>query len=119
MADVAQDFPPWQTVYDHFSRWNKRGIWEAALDQLNARHRKKNTGLPSPATASSIRKASKPNMTVTSGGINGGKKAKGRKRHLVVDLLSNLLHIRVHAANLHNTVSGCNPAPYGGKAPQP
>ena len=22
--------PPWQTVYDHFSQWSKRGVWEAA-----------------------------------------------------------------------------------------
>jgi len=29
-------FPPWQTVYDCFSRWNERGVWERALDQLTA-----------------------------------------------------------------------------------
>jgi putative transposase len=29
---MPHDFPPWQTVYDHFSQWNKRGIWEACLD---------------------------------------------------------------------------------------
>lgn len=38
---LPKDFPPWQTVYDHFSRWNKSGVWEAALAELNARHRKK------------------------------------------------------------------------------
>ena len=38
---MANDFPPWQTVYDHFSRWNKRGVWERALDRVIARHRKK------------------------------------------------------------------------------
>jgi putative transposase len=25
---MPNDFPLWQTVYDHFSRWNKRGVWE-------------------------------------------------------------------------------------------
>jgi putative transposase len=29
---LPNDFPPWQTVYDHFSRWNKRAVWEAAVD---------------------------------------------------------------------------------------
>ncbi|WP_435382080.1 transposase, partial [Crenobacter oryzisoli] len=24
---LPTDFPPWQTVYDHFSRWNKQGVW--------------------------------------------------------------------------------------------
>lgn len=36
---LPSDFPSWKTVYDHFSRWNKRGVWEQALDALNTRHR--------------------------------------------------------------------------------
>ena len=34
------------------------------------------------------------------------KKIKGRKRHIVVDTLGNLLAIVVHAANMHDTKSG-------------
>jgi putative transposase len=62
---LPKDFPPWQTVYDHFSRWNKRGVWEAALDELNTRHRKKSIERPVPATGSSIHRASKPSTTAT------------------------------------------------------
>lgn len=40
-------------------------------------------------------------------GIDGHKKIKGRKRHLVVDTLGNLLHVHVHAANHADTVAGC------------
>jgi putative transposase len=36
---MPKDFPPWKTVYDHFSKWNKRGTWEKCLDQLTAYHR--------------------------------------------------------------------------------
>ncbi|MGK0656968.1 transposase [Methylococcus sp. S2T] len=36
--------------------------------------------------------------------IDRGKKMKERKRHVVVDVLGNLLHVQVHAANLHDTV---------------
>lgn len=36
-------------------------------------------------------------------GYDGGKKVKGRKRHIVVDILGNLLHVQVHAANIHDT----------------
>ncbi|MGQ5525718.1 transposase, partial [Chitinimonas sp. PSY-7] len=39
-------------------------------------------------------------------GIDGGKKIKGRKRHIVVDTLGNLLHVEVHAANRHDTKAG-------------
>jgi putative transposase len=38
------------------------------------------------------------------------KKIKGRKRHIVVDTMGNLLAITVHAANIHDTKSGINPA---------
>ena len=36
----------------------------------------------------------------------GGKKVKGRKRHIVTDTQGHLLHVKVHAANIHDTVSG-------------
>jgi len=38
------------------------------------------------------------------------KKVKGRKRHIVVDTMGNLLAISVHAANIHDTKSGITPA---------
>ena len=39
-----------------------------------------------------------------------GEKTKGRKRHIVVDIMGNLLGVVVHAANIHDTKSGINPA---------
>ena len=35
---------------------------------------------------------------------------KGRKRHIVTDTMGNLLAIKVHAANTHDTKSGIDPA---------
>jgi putative transposase len=35
-----------------------------------------------------------------------GKKIKGRKRHIVVDTEGHILHIKVHAANTHDTIAG-------------
>lgn len=37
----------------------------------------------------------------------GEKKVKGRKRHIMVDTQGNLLHVKVHAANIHDTKAGC------------
>ena len=34
------------------------------------------------------------------------KKIKGRKRHIAVDTLGNLLSVVVHAANIHDTKAG-------------
>ena len=53
------DFPPWQTVYDHWRQWNRRGAWENMLDALNETHRKKTADGPPRAMALSIRKASR------------------------------------------------------------
>ena len=38
---MPTDFPCWKTVSAHFRKWNQRGVWEAALDQLNQIYRKK------------------------------------------------------------------------------
>ena len=38
----------------------------------------------------------------------GEKKVKGRKRHIVTDTQGHLLHVKVHAANIHDTVAGCS-----------
>ena len=35
-----------------------------------------------------------------------GKKIKGRKRHIVTDTMGHVLNVKVHAANIHDTVSG-------------
>ena len=40
-------------------------------------------------------------------GFDGGKKVKGRKRHIVTDTHGNMLKVSVHAANIHDTVAGC------------
>ena len=38
----------------------------------------------------------------------GGKKVKGRKRHIVTDSEGHLLHVKVHAANIHDTKGACD-----------
>ena len=39
-------------------------------------------------------------------GFDGGKNIKGRKRHILVDTIGNLLGVVVHAANIHDTKAG-------------
>ena len=46
-------------------------------------------------------------MTVV---LTAGKKVKGRKRHIVVDTMGNMLAVCVHGANTHDTKSGIKPA---------
>jgi putative transposase len=98
-----KDFPPRQTVYDHFRRWNQRGVWEAAL---GTRHRKKTSG--SRPQLRNHRFAERQNPArQRRPGDRWRQTVKGRKRHIVVDILGNLLYVQVHAAHLHDIVGGC------------
>ena len=36
---LPHDFPPWDTVYDHWRRWQKRGLWQGAVAVLGIRWR--------------------------------------------------------------------------------
>jgi len=39
-------------------------------------------------------------------GRDGNKKIKGRKRHILTDTLGDILFLKVHAANIHDTKMG-------------
>ena len=35
--DLPERFGPWQTVYDHFSKWRKSGVYAAIIDALQVK----------------------------------------------------------------------------------
>ena len=35
--DLPERFGPWQTVYDHFSKWRRAGVYDRILDVLQVR----------------------------------------------------------------------------------
>ena len=103
---LPHDFPPYSTVHSFYRRARKRGLWEKILDHLVKKTRV-NVGRKEEPSYGIIDSQSV--KTVTYGderGIDGGKKTKGRKRHIVVDVLGCLLSVNVHAANVHDTKSG-------------
>ena len=71
------DFPPWDTVYDHYRRWNQRGVWEHALDALNehARHQQGRAKHPTYALIDS--QSIKTQYASEDRGFDGGKKDQG------------------------------------------
>jgi putative transposase len=100
---LPSDFPPWQTVYYYFHRWCTEGIWEKVLDVLNKKDRVRQGRAPDPTYGIVDSQSTKTQYNSDERGIDGGKKVKGRKRHIVTDSEGHLLQICVHAANCHDT----------------
>jgi putative transposase len=98
---LPRDFPPWKTVYCWFRRWRIDGTWE----QLNAMLRERvRTSLGRNAQPSAGIVDSQAAKTTGVGGeqrgYDGGKKVRGRKRHLLVDTEGLVLKAKVHSAKV-------------------
>ena len=95
-------FPPSATVQYYFYAWSRNGIVDRMTDKLRALGRKL-AGRSETPTAAAIDTQSA--ETTESGGPSGcdaGKKAEGRKRHLVVDVEGLPLGLAVHAASVQD-----------------
>lgn len=97
-------FAPWQTVYYYFSKWKKEGAIEELLDILRSKVRKIIGKEESPSLGIIDSRSVKTSHHVdTYRGLDGNKKIKGRKQHIVVDTLGFPMAIAVHQANIHDS----------------
>jgi putative transposase len=101
---LPHDYPAWKTVYHYFRLWRKNGLWKRINKRLGRLLRKR-AGRAAQASAAILDSQSVKTSDCAreSVGFDGGKKVKGRKRHILVDTLGLLMVVVVHAASVSET----------------
>ncbi|MGR9046797.1 MAG: IS5 family transposase [Gammaproteobacteria bacterium] len=99
---LPSDFAPWQSVYGYFRTWKKQGIWDQALMQFRKAYRVQSGRAAEPTAAIIDAQSTKTTGSGKQRGYDAGKKTKGRKRHIAVDTMGNLLAVCVHSAGIQD-----------------
>jgi putative transposase len=98
---LPRDFPPWESVYHYFRKWSLDGTWERLNHTL--RECLRTTLGRNPQPSAGIVDSQSAKTTGVGGearGYDGGKKVRGRKRHILVDTEGFVLKVRVHSAKI-------------------
>lgn len=103
-AYLPHDLLAKSTVWDYFDTWKKDGTWQTIMDALRRRVRKEATPPreEDPSAACIDTQSVPTHHQGAHSTVDGGKKIKGRKRHIVVDTLGLVLAVAVTAAALHD-----------------
>nr|WP_211109946.1 IS5 family transposase [Azospirillum oleiclasticum] len=107
---LPKDLPPRSTVFDYLDLWSWDGTLDRIHHELYVRCREQAEREASPTAAiidsQSVKSAEKGGARFDPAGYDGGKKIKGKKRHIVVDTQGFLMHAIVHAANIQDRDGG-------------
>ncbi len=97
---LPNDFPSKSTIFGYYAQWTTDGTLDEMVRVLREAVRVKAGRNPKPSAAivdSQSVKTAGPALDI---GYDGGKKIKGRKRHIAVDVLGLLLVVVVHSAGV-------------------
>ncbi|MFF0018460.1 IS5 family transposase [Streptomyces sp. NPDC005374] len=107
-AYLPHDFPPHQTVYGYFAKWQTDGIFaqpngllRELVRQQQGKHRH-----PSACVIDAQSVKTSTSVPARTQGIDAGKKIAGRKRSIITDTLGLLLAVLVTAAGVQDSSAG-------------
>lgn len=103
---LPDSFPPWSSVYHHYYKWRRAGVFEQIHHELR-KHARRAAGREPEASAGII--DSQSTKTTEQGGVrgfDGAKKVNGRKRHILVDTTGLVLKAVVHSAGVQDREGG-------------
>ena len=104
---LPADFPPWQAVYALFERWAVGGLPQRVVDGCGAAAggRRARRTADRGGDRLSVGQG-RGHVGAATSGFDGGKKIKGRKRHVAVDSNGWLLAVLVTAASVQDRDAG-------------
>ena len=97
---LPHDFPDWQSVYSYFRQWKQDGTLKLIHDALRGKVRKKAGRSPQPTAGILDSQSVKTDVQAETRGYDANKKVKGRKRHLLVDMLGLVLVAWISSADV-------------------
>jgi putative transposase len=101
--NMESKYPPWPAIYHHFRKWKNDGRFEKMNQRLNEMERYSIDKEDLPSAVSSDSQSIKISSFIGKDtGVDGGKKIKGRKRHIITDTTGLVLGVFVTAANAHD-----------------
>ena len=101
-ANLPKDYPKYNSVYYHYRKWCRDGTWRRINTALRKQERRQQERDEDPSAGIIDTQSAK---TTEAGGersYDAAKKINGRKRHIVVDTVGNLLDVVVHAAGIQD-----------------
>lgn len=102
---LPHDFPNYKTVNWYYSLWRREGRWDEMLSALREVIRESADHGAGPRVACLDSQTVKTADQGNDVGYDGGKRANGRKRHIVTDVFGLILLVTVTAANVRDAAA--------------